>query len=382
MSKVGMSKQSLLFDCLLCFWSPSSNVFLFSWGPMSPTLYDIYLFTGLPLIGLDSPYIIDDSSAPELAAPRYCFSSYRAVMKQYESRSGEPSTTEHIMFLWVLVCQYIFCPISGKPSAEYLPLACSLSTGRVYNLGAMLLGSFYKGMNSCVSNNPLSRLGGVAWFLQLWAAAYFSRLFSFTDSSAPLTTITLMQGRLDLSGVEFITFLQAKSFGDLTPPSKPHIGSFSQPWITAHPLFRDESKELIFYVLYTACVHHRFLIVDCVGGRPSAVARANVSWSFEFYNPALFARQFGLSQIIPHYVLYYPLDLSHLYSEIDDGRLSKATVDLFSGLPSHFRSPILVCAPEEENPFPAWWDSRCAVLAPMFNYPSGILYYLFTLLAA
>ncbi|KZV39919.1 hypothetical protein F511_22746 [Dorcoceras hygrometricum] len=225
-------------------------------------------------------------------------------------------------------------------SAEYLPLACSLSTGRVYNLGAMRLGSFYKGMNSCVANNPLSRLGGVAWFLQLWAAAYFSRLFSFPNFSAPLTTITLMQGRLDLSDVEFITFLQAKSFVDLTPPSKPHIGSFSQPWITVHPLFRDESKESIFDVLFTACVHHRFLIVDCVGGRPSAVARANV-------------------------------DFSHLYSEIDDGRLSKATVDLFSGIPSHFRSPIRVCAPEEENPFPSWWDSRCAVLAPMFNYPSA-----------
>ncbi|KZV19272.1 hypothetical protein F511_37033 [Dorcoceras hygrometricum] len=381
MSKVGMSKQSLLFDCLLRFWSPSSNAFLFSWGPMSSTLYDIYLFTGLPLIGHDSPYLIDDSSAPELAAPRYCFPSCRAVVKQYESCSGEPSTIEHIMFLWVLICQYIFCPISGKPSTEYLPLACSLRTGRVYNLGAMLLGSFYKGMNSCVVNNPQSRLGGVAWFLQLWAAAYFSQLFSFPDSSAPLTTITLMQGRFDLFDVEFTVFLQAKYFSDLTPPSKPHTGSFSQPWITAHPLFRDESKELILDILFTACVHHRFLIVDCVGGRPSAVARANVGWTFEFYNPALFARQFGLSQIVPHSVLFYPSDLSHLYSEIDDGRLSRATVDLFSALPSHFRSPIRVCTSEEANPFPAWWASRRTVLAPAFNHPSGILYHLFTLLA-
>ncbi|KZV46296.1 hypothetical protein F511_22202 [Dorcoceras hygrometricum] len=70
MSKVGMSKQSMLFDCLLRFWSPSSNAFLFFWDPMSPTLYDVYLFTGLHLIGPDSPYLIDDSFSPQLAPLR------------------------------------------------------------------------------------------------------------------------------------------------------------------------------------------------------------------------------------------------------------------------------------------------------------------------
>ncbi|KZV42948.1 hypothetical protein F511_43151 [Dorcoceras hygrometricum] len=162
LSKVVIPKQSLLFDCLIRFWSHSSNAFLFSlfsWGLMSPTLYDIYLFTCLPLLGPDSPYLIDDPSAPQLAPLRYCFPSYRAMVKQYEACSDEPSVTEHIMFLWVLVSQYIFCPISGKPSSEYLPLACSLSTGKVYNLGEMLLGSFYQGMSSCMATIPYSGLG-------------------------------------------------------------------------------------------------------------------------------------------------------------------------------------------------------------------------------
>ncbi|KZV38334.1 hypothetical protein F511_24093 [Dorcoceras hygrometricum] len=270
----------------------------------------------------------------------------------------------------MLICQYVFCPISGKPSAEYLPMACSLSTGKVYNLAAMLLGSFYRGMNSCVAKNPLSTLGGVAWILQLWAAAYFSKLFSFPTSAGPLSTILLMQGQLESSVTEFVKFLQSGTFDELTPPPRPHVGSFDQSWVVAYPSFRDDSPEFVFDTLLTACVHHRFLIVDCLGARSPIVARANVGWSFEFYNSALFARQFGISHI-PHSVLYYPLDLSHLYSEIDDGHLSRATVDLFSGLPSHFRSPIRVCAPEEENPFPAWWASRCAVLAPMLNYPSA-----------
>ncbi|KZV23456.1 hypothetical protein F511_39783 [Dorcoceras hygrometricum] len=180
-----------------------------------------------------------------------------------------------------------------------------------------------------------------------------------------------MQVRFDLSAVEFTAFLQATSFGDLTPPPKPHIGSFSQPWVAAHPRFRDESKESIFDIIFTACVHHRFLVVDCVGGRPFVAAKANVGWSFEFYNPALFARKFGLSQVIPHSVLYYPLDISHLGSEIEDGRFSKASVDLLSATPSLFLNPIRVCASEDENSFPAWWTSRCTVLAPNFSYPSA-----------
>ncbi|KZV21476.1 hypothetical protein F511_08241 [Dorcoceras hygrometricum] len=280
MSKVGMSRQSVLFDCMLRFWSPASNAFLFSWGPMSPTLYDVYLFTGLPLVGPDSPYLIDDPSAPKLAHLRYCFPSYRAMVIQYEACPDVPSVTEHVMFLWVLVCQYLFCPISGKPSAEYLPLACSLSTGRIYNLGAMLLGSFYQGMNSCVANNPLSRLGGVSWLLQVWAAAYFSKIFSVPTSSGSLSITVLIQGQLSLSTVDFIEFLQTRTFDDMTPPPKPHIGSLDQPWIAACPWFKDETRETIFDTLLTACVHHRFFIVYCLGVRPSVVARASISWSF------------------------------------------------------------------------------------------------------
>ncbi|KZV21110.1 hypothetical protein F511_35474 [Dorcoceras hygrometricum] len=107
--------------------------------------------------------------------------------------------------------------------------------------------------------------------------------------------------------------------------------------------------------------------------RPFSQTKANVGWSFEFYNPALFARQFGLSQAVPHAILYYPLDISHLTSEIENGRFSRATVELLSAIPSLFLNPIRVCASEDESSFPDWWTSRCAVLVPTFSYPSSTL---------
>ncbi|XP_075479453.1 uncharacterized protein LOC142520339 [Primulina tabacum] len=80
--KMKITRQSILFDCILRFWSPSYNVFIFAFGPLSITLYDTSLFLGLPVVGPDSPYFVDDHAAPTLAHTRYCYPSYRVVVKE------------------------------------------------------------------------------------------------------------------------------------------------------------------------------------------------------------------------------------------------------------------------------------------------------------
>ncbi|KZV42307.1 hypothetical protein F511_32389 [Dorcoceras hygrometricum] len=203
----------------------------------------------------------------------------------------------------------------------------------------------------------------------VWTAAYFSKLFSFPTSSGSLSITLLMQGQLGLSAVDFIDFLQTKSFDDLTPAPKPHVGSFDQLWIAAHPRFKDETRESVFDILLTACIHHRFLIVDCIGARPSVVAKAKVGWSFEVYNPALVARQFGFLQVIPHTAFYYPLYITHLASEIELGRFSRATVELLSFVPSLFLNPARAPSLEDECSFQLWWALKFASLVPTFCYP-------------
>lgn len=120
-SKINIAKQSLLFDCLLRLWAPSCNAFIFSFGLMSITLYDIIYLVGLPVLGPNSTYFIDDSVAP-IDSPRYCYPSYRVVVREWGTNIDILSSTEHTMFLWVLICHYIFCPSSGRPSSEYLSL--------------------------------------------------------------------------------------------------------------------------------------------------------------------------------------------------------------------------------------------------------------------
>lgn len=83
---------------------------------MSITLYDIMYLVGLPVLGPDSPYFIDDSAAQILTPPHYCYPSYRAVVREWGAKTDIPSATGHTMFLWVLICHYIFCPSFGRPS--------------------------------------------------------------------------------------------------------------------------------------------------------------------------------------------------------------------------------------------------------------------------
>ena len=79
--------------------------------------------------------------------------------------TGKPSAEEHIAFLWVLICQYIFCPSSSRPSMEYLPLAKALINGDHVALGCVFIGILYSILRKIVSREPFHYLGGGAWFL-------------------------------------------------------------------------------------------------------------------------------------------------------------------------------------------------------------------------
>ena len=83
---------------------------------------------------------------------------------------------EHVDFLWVLLCRYVFFPSSRKPAMEYLPLAKTLSLGRPYALGTLLLASVYRATSKYVSDEPYHKVGGALWLAQMWFFAYFLEL--------------------------------------------------------------------------------------------------------------------------------------------------------------------------------------------------------------
>lgn len=70
------------------------------------------------------------------------FTSYASasVAKKDYNLVSVPTVTEHILFLWVLVCKFIFSPAGGKPTMEYHhTLARSLAIGPSFALAWYLV---------------------------------------------------------------------------------------------------------------------------------------------------------------------------------------------------------------------------------------------------
>lgn len=129
------------------------------------------------------------------------FTSYASVAKKDYNLVSVPTVTEHILFLWVLVCKFIFSPAGGKPTMEYHTLARSLAIGPSFALGTLLLGSTYHALRKCVTDDPVSKMDGSLWFVQLWLLAYFPELRhpdSDCNFSNGFVGSSLMQCTLDV----------------------------------------------------------------------------------------------------------------------------------------------------------------------------------------
>lgn len=241
----------------------------------------------------------------------------------------------------------------------------------------MLLGCLYCNLNQCVHHDPISKLGGAFWFLQICAFAYFPGVADFLVGPPTVLIATSLMGNcLSMFAPDFMAYLLRLTVGDLSLPPSPNTHYLTQPlWVTSYSNFQDHSPDAIVVILLIQCIH-RFLIVDCSSTRPPY---DNSSWSFEFYNPFLYSYQFGLIILIPHAIMFFPMDITHLASEIMGKSFSKATVQLLYTLPSQFISPLVKVSSEVVDSFSAWWKDKYLALVPStVHLPSMVLHpYLF-----
>ena len=145
-----------LMSVVLKFWSKSFNSFLLPFGPISITLRDVTILTGLPFQGVNALCRLDiqDSTLLDIEVSSTTQTSYSTTILKWHDVIGIPSTAEHVEFVWVLLCRYVFFPTSRKLAMEYLPLAKTLTLGRPYALGILLLALIYQAMNKYVSDEP------------------------------------------------------------------------------------------------------------------------------------------------------------------------------------------------------------------------------------
>nr|KYP65767.1 hypothetical protein KK1_012031 [Cajanus cajan] len=289
----------MLLSAIL-FWNRETRAFEFPCDFVCPTLLDIATITGLPPVR-DRFY--PDAFKEEISIKELSIiwdkKTYLAFITAHVGQSGTPvSISEHIAFLmyWLSACIF-YTPSLQVPKYYYI-LAQALHLKKKICLSKLLLASLYtcldEASESLFRESKPRNLSRPLWLLQLWLNAIFEKKLSLTSTFTPtcelegarLTTLTPRKRSLDNFATYIDAILSFTEFSeDLAPFIRPTLTGPS--WLRQNNQVRNISPD-------STDMWFGFLSWDVI---ISGMRQKDVR--LYPYQPQLFARQFGLSQMKP-----------------------------------------------------------------------------------
>jgi hypothetical protein len=186
-----LDKNENLLKTISYFWSDALNYFLFGHSPMTPTLMDVVMITGLD-IASPSPSAYSLPGVPFRLSSKLECTNLGAYLNQHVKTKGPVTEREHTAFLNSWLEHFIFCGPSLAPTKNYLSLAYELAKDATVGLGKLFLREVYRYlhlMSSSLLSQKNIKTGSPWWFIQLWAHLYFhSYILNFlvlADNSFP-----------------------------------------------------------------------------------------------------------------------------------------------------------------------------------------------------
>jgi hypothetical protein len=287
--------------------------------------------------------------------------NWGAYLNQHLKTKGPVSEKEHTAFLNLWLEHFLFCGPSLAPTKNYLPLAYELAKGHTIGLGKLFLGEIYKYLHlmslTLLSQKKL-RTGGPWWFIQLWAHLYFQDFIpnfpslannSFSDQSERQirrasfgqALYSVPGGKLNASDASrwFRIFYKGLDNPIFLPYTKSEI--FENP---ATFRLADFANDIDTQCLYSIMIRPCLL--------PVGISTSNwiIKPGYEFYQPDVAARQFGLGQVPPHFLLHH---LTSNRVDLPDTVTTQRCYSLFSDL--FIPIPVdLVFIPSAVD-FEDWW---------------------------
>ncbi|XP_050234446.1 uncharacterized protein LOC126682736 [Mercurialis annua] len=352
---IRMSEQTFDFQPGMCrsflrYWSSSANSFLFPCGPMSVTLKDVFMLTGLPVIGFDAPCLFEVDNKQLFSCPDY--QSYKACIEKWCRRMETPSSQEHTEFLWVLICKFILCTPSATPTKESLRLANKLANETFVALGSVFLGALYHALQQCVTNKPLARLGGHMWLLQLWIFSYFPELKGKVPGPLRMTIADLLEAKCCLEEGAVFNFL-----GALTTREASAISFFDLPhhmplWMS---IFSGHRSALLLVKRKLLCAFTTSRVLFVGGSHAFSTRSSSQHLVWKIYMSSRWSRQFGigLAQIHPFLVPYATVT-----------EWTKSVVEKLLNMQIYYRCPLVenLSTPHD---FASWWTERFQLIRSM-----------------
>src|SRR3954465_13176073 len=148
---------------------------MFGHGPMSPTLLDVVMITGLNVTS-PRPSAFKLPKAPFKLSSKTDCTNWGAYLQSHMKTKGAVTEKEHTAFLNFCLEHFIFCGPSLAPTKNYLSLAYELAKGTQLGIGKLFLGEVYRYlqlMSVKLFSGIAVKTGGPWWFIQLWAQLYF-----------------------------------------------------------------------------------------------------------------------------------------------------------------------------------------------------------------
>nr|CBG76433.1 OO_Ba0013J05-OO_Ba0033A15.20 [Oryza officinalis] len=289
LSLADTKKNEPLMSAATYFWSSTLNAFLFRQGPMTPTLIDIKMLTGLDIHSEINPFNLLINSSHKLKTKKIGgWSGYVAEHME----TGSVSEREHVAFLTLWLERFAFCGSTCGPTLNCQHLAQALVEKRQFSLDRYLLGAVYRLLHSATQDLMLKRTvahGGPWWFIQLWLTIYTNTMVdrpSLSDSAFPSD----YTNNEDPSFRRYMSFGEAASMYPGADQSAEELSADSDFELPADLTLGELNDDMVARELFMIGITPCLLPVGVFQGR-------STSLSYEFYSPMVAARQCGLGQL-------------------------------------------------------------------------------------
>jgi hypothetical protein len=293
------------------FWSNGVNAFLFGHGPMSPTLANVYMMTGLDISGPMYPYVYKGSTRQKGVKTGSGYKSYI----QNHMKDGPLGEVEYRAFLNMWLCRFIFCGKANEPTLNHIAMATDLATGHRIPLGKYLLGSVYHMLHVTISQMHTGQkilcVNGPWWFVQMWLQLYMHRIVGINLNNRIFPSSSHKEGEAQITrGCQ--THGEAASTicidQNVSQPFELFFKGFPDPlWLPY--LNNDNLTHPFEFSFETGCHDARSIEIFNIFIHPCALpaefcgGRLNHS-TYEYYQPNMMARQLGCGQMPPRLFLH------------------------------------------------------------------------------
>jgi len=304
-----MDRNEPLLVAASLFWSDALNAFLFGHGPMTPTLADVFMLTGLNISETDR---ISALSAPTHKFDTRSIGGWKGYINLYSKTSGSVTPKEHTAFLNMWLDHYIFCGKSVGPTTQYQMLAEHLAGGNNFAIGKHLLGLVYRLLHEVSvrlrHNRQIGNLGGPWWFINLWLNNHLQNVMGINifDRNFPIEPsddeTDLATRRCASFGEAASTFPGGRLPGNVADFFRSFYDGLKESSMSWYPYDDTDSPfELPYKFRFedansdeTSQKIFKEILIPSV--LPANLFGPKTQQSFEYYHPDVAARQLGFGQ--------------------------------------------------------------------------------------